>query len=195
MKDLFVSVLVRSRMALTSRERATRQIERLLLDYRGLYAAVGEGEARQPFTVPPMLGIDEEMRSWSLYMILEHNIIVNRVITAIVQSLATGAPLPPEAQIDPRRDVLPSAHPGPEQLPIFRESVERYLQAVAELPKLRGTAKKRHPVFGQLDAHGWHCMFGLHLQIHFWQAEEVVRVMSRPPQQTKEGTGAAPGAL
>ena len=178
MKHSLVRALVCARMALTSRDRASRQIRRSLLEYRGLYAGVGEDEARLPITVPPMMGVDEEMRSWSLFMILEHNVIVNRSITAIVQSLAAGEEPGGAGAIDPKRDVMPSANPGPEQIAAFRESVERHLAVVEALPKLRGTLRKRHPVFGLLDAHGWHCMFGLHLQIHFWQAEEAVRVMS-----------------
>jgi len=119
------------------------------------------------------------MRSWSLFMILEHNVIVNRSITAIVRALALGEPPDGGGLIDPKRDVMPSADPGPEQIAAFRESVERRLEVVSGLPELRGTLTKQHPVFGMLDAHGWHCMFGLHLQIHLWQAEVVIRVMSR----------------
>ncbi len=188
MKDALICGLIRTRMALTSRARASRQIQRCLLDYRGLYAGVGEDEARLPITVPPMIGVDEEMRSWSLFMILEHNVIVNRSITAIVQSLAVGEEPGGAGAIDPKRDVMPSANPGPEQITAFRESVEGHFAVVEALPKLRGTLRKQHPVFGWLDAHGWHCMFGLHLQLHFWQAEEVVRVMSKPSLADRSGS-------
>jgi hypothetical protein len=192
MKDLLIRPLIRLRMALTSRESASRQIRRTLLEYRGLCAGLGEEEARRPTQVPAMLGVDPEMRSWSIFQILEHNVIVNRSITGIVQSLArtsqgSRCEAPPNglvgeapAVIDPKRDVLPSVNPGPEQLALFRESVEHHLAVVPELPRLRGTSRHPHPVFGRLDAHGWHCMFGLHLQIHLWQAEAVVRALSSP---------------
>ena len=179
MKDVLIRALIRSRMALTTRERASGQIRQCLLNYRGLYSSVGVDEARRPVTVPPMLGVDEEMRPWSLFMILEHNVIVNRSVTSVVRALALGETPDGGGVIDPKRDVMPSADPGPEQIDLFRESVERHLEVVTGLPNLRGTRTKRHPVFGRLDAHGWHCMFGLHLQIHLWQAEEVVLVMSR----------------
>jgi hypothetical protein len=177
MKNLLLRPLIRTRMVLTSREGASRQIRRCLLDYRGLYAGVGEEEARRPVRVPPMTGIDEEMRTWSLFQILEHQVIVNRSITAIVRALSLGEEPGGEGAIDPKRGVLPSEAPGPEQLGAFRESVERHLEVVATLPGLRGTRRKEHPVFGRLDAHDWHAMFALHLQIHLWQAEEVVRRM------------------
>jgi len=179
MNDFLIRALIRSRMALTTQEHASGQIRRCLLNYRGVYSSVGVDEARSPVTVPPMLGVDEDMRSWSLFMILEHNVIVNRTITAIVKGLALEETPDTGGVIDPKRDVMPSPDPGPEQIDLFRESVERHLEVVSSLPKLRGTLTKRHPVFGLLDAHGWHCMFGLHLEIHLRQADEVVRVMSR----------------
>ena len=74
---------------------------------------------------------------------------------------------------NPKTDVMPGPDPGEEQVAAFRGSVEAHLAAVEQLGKLRGTRKKRHPVFGMLDAHGWHCMFALHLQVHLKQAEVV----------------------
>jgi len=46
MKEFLVRALIRSRMALTTRERASRQIRQCLLNYRGLYSSVGVDEAR-----------------------------------------------------------------------------------------------------------------------------------------------------
>ena len=75
--------------------------------------------------------------------------------------------------IDPKKDVMPSADPGVEQVEVFRSSIEAHIETIARLGKLRGTVKKRHPIFGMLDAHGWHCMFGLHLEVHMKQAQLV----------------------
>ena len=189
MKHWLARPLIRLRMRLTTRAAASRMIRRCLLDYRGLCAGVGDDEARQPVTVPPMLGVDPDMRNWSIFMILEHNVIVNRSITTIVTSLARGEEPAGLAVMDPKRDVMPSANPGPEQLTRFRDSVENHLRSVEGLPELRGTLTKLHPVFGRLDAHGWHCMFGLHLQIHLWQAEEIIRVMARESGLSRLASG------
>lgn len=122
-----------------------------------------------------MLGVDEDMRDWSFFMILEHNVIVNRVITTVVEKLVRGEEPVVEGVKDPKKDVMPSAHPGKEQVEAFRASVENHINTVSGLPRLRGTATKLHPVFGEFDAHRWHCMFALHLDIHCKQAEYVVR--------------------
>lgn len=71
------------------------------------------------------------------------------------------------------RDVLPSSNPGEEQRQLFRMSVEDHLKVVSGLGRLRGGLRTRHPVFGQFDAHSWHCMFGLHLIIHYKQAKYI----------------------
>ena len=55
-----------------------------------------------------MSGVDEDMRRWSFFMILEHNAIVNRSITASVVQLANGESLTGQATIDVKKGVMPS---------------------------------------------------------------------------------------
>ncbi|BBO69013.1 hypothetical protein DSCA_29430 [Desulfosarcina alkanivorans] len=81
--------------------------------------------------------------------------------------------------IDPAHDVMPSARPGIEQVGMFRDSVEDHLESISQLSRLRGTPRKKHPVFGDLDAHGWNCMFGFHLSLHLRQARQVVKKLNR----------------
>mgnify|MGYP001818425274 CR=1 len=76
------------------------------------------------------------------------------------------------------RDVLPSKNPEEDQLQLFRASVEDHLQTIGSLGGLRGGLRTRHPIFGRFDAHNWHCTFGLHLYIHYKQAEYVIRKIS-----------------
>lgn len=130
--------------------------------------------------VPPMLGVDEDMRDWSFFMILEHNVIINRNISTVVQRLARGEKHCAPQDFDPKRDVMPSANAGEEQIKAFQASVEIYLEKVARLPRLRSTPTSLHPIFGELNAHGWHCMFGLHLELHCRQAEAVISSISNP---------------
>ncbi len=118
------------------------------------------------------------MRDWSFFIILEHNVIVKRSVGSIVRSLAPGEKPDGGGIRDPKKDVMPSTSPGPEQIEAFLLSVEHHLRTVESLPGLRGTQTLEHPVFGDLDAHGWHNMFGLHLEIHRKQAEAVVSHLS-----------------
>jgi hypothetical protein len=173
--DFFIKTFVRTRFALTSCDQASRQIRSLCAQYLALAEQLDPAAGSRPVRVPPMPGIDEEMRNWSFYMVLEHNTLVNRSITAIVESLARGEEPTGLGAIDPKRDVLPSARPGAEQVAVFRSAVDDHLRAVAGLAGLRGGRTKRHPIFGEFDAHRWHCMFGFHLFLHYRQAKHVVR--------------------
>ena len=181
LKRLLIRTAVRTRFRLTSRSQASDQIRRSLTQYLSLAQAVAPEAGRRPVRVPPMLGVDEDMRDWSLFMILEHNVIVNCSITAIVESLAKGEKPAAIGVDDPKRDVMPSQDPGEEQIQAFQSSVETHLEVVSRLPRLRSTPTGRHPVFGQLNAHGWHCMFGLHLDIHRSQAKAVCNTINHGP--------------
>ena len=83
-----------------------------------------------------MQGVDEDMRKWSFYMILEHNEIVNRSISAIVEQLTRGEPLSGAATIDPKEDVMPSPYAGEEQLLKFKDSVNYHLNLLDSLDNL-----------------------------------------------------------
>ena len=126
MLDTIIRTAVRTRFALTSRERATGQARQQLDRYLALAETVDAARGARPVRVPRMPGIDEDMRDWTFFQILEHNAIVNGAISGVVQSLAWGG------------------------------------------------RNHRHPVFGDFDAHRWHCMFGFHLLLHLRQAKYVV---------------------
>ncbi len=160
---------------LSSREKVVDRIEKYLKRYMELVGRVC-GEGKKKIHVPSMIGLDKDMRDWSLYMILEHNVKVNESIKKIVYRLSRGEKLRPEEEIDPKVDVMPEDS-GMEQVDEFKRSVEDYLQVIADLGELKGSIKKDHPVFGPLDAHQWHCMFAFHLGIHLRQAEYIVKAI------------------
>lgn len=165
--------MVRLKFSLTSRERASRQIAQLRDDYLNLASKVSPKEGTRLVYVSSMPGVDEDMRDWSFFMLLEHNTIVNLSISSIVKSLASGQAFTGPALINPKTDVMPSAHAGPEAVEAFRNSVDEHLAMIGLLAQSMGQGTKRHPVFGDLDPHQWHCMFGFHLWIHRRQARLI----------------------
>jgi hypothetical protein len=160
----------------TSRQRALKQASVMTERYTELAQGISDDMGRLCVEVLPMRGVDEDMRRWSFYMILEHNAIVNRSITATVCQLARGEPLHGLAKIDPKRDVMPSLSAGNEQLKAFQQSVKKHSEAVMSLGRLRGTELSAHPIFGDFDGHKWNCMFSFHLRLHYRQAVHVVRM-------------------
>lgn len=163
------------RFIFTSRQRAILQAEYILKKYEILAEGLNLKDGQIKIEVPPMRGVDKDMRRWSYYMILEHNTIVNRSISAIVGHLVRGEPLCDAARIDPKKDVMPSESAGGEQLHAFRESVTAHVKMVKDFRGLRGTKTMPHMIFGDFDAHKWNCMFSFHLGLHHEQAEYVVR--------------------
>ncbi|MDX2451354.1 hypothetical protein [Desulfosarcina sp.] len=178
MRNLLIKMAVRTRFALTSRNKVSLQIRRSLDAYLALSQQIKREHGAVRVEVPRMPGVDEEMRNWSFFMILEHNAIVNRGITSIIQSLVRGEEPEGAGAIDMKRDVRPSRNPGEAQIQIFRASVEDHLQMIPSLGRLRRGLRTPHPIFGRFDAHNWNCMFGLHLYIHYKQAEYVIRKIS-----------------
>ena len=177
MSNPIVRTVVRTKFLLTSRDQALRAIRSHADGYMNLADRFGASEGMEQVTVPAMIGVDPEMRGWSFFQILEHNAIVNRSIAATVEALALGKEAMGVALINPKTDVLPKGLSGPEQIGLFRQSVDDYQAMLASLPSLRGTAETMHPVFGSFDAHKWHCMFGFHLGLHLKQAEKVLSLM------------------
>ncbi|MHC4392697.1 MAG: hypothetical protein ACYS22_15475 [Planctomycetota bacterium] len=173
MANVFLRLLVRAKFATTSRKKAAELTRTMLGKYLRLAEGLDEASGRRPVRVPAMQGVDEDMRDWSFYMLLEHNAIVQRGITRVIAHLYRGEHPAEHETFDPKNDVMPSADPGPEQVEAFRSSVEDHLEAVSKLGKLRGTRALDHPLFGSFDAHKWNCMLGLHLVVHYRQAKHI----------------------
>jgi hypothetical protein len=179
MNNPLIRSIIRTRFLLTSREKASGMIRKNADDYLDLADRFGPSLAIEPVTVPLMIGVDPEMQGWSFFQLLEHNAIVNRSISSMVEALALGKEPEGAALIDPKTDVLPKGLSGPEQVEAFRSSIDDYLSLVTTLPKLKGTAERPHPLFGPFDAHKWHCMFGLHLGLHLNQARKIFSILGK----------------
>jgi hypothetical protein len=176
MSNFLLKTAIRSLFVVTSRTRALKKCQEIQDKYLQLAHDLSPQAGQLGVKVPPLRGVDEDMRRWSFYMILEHNTIVNRSITATVSQLARGEPLSGAALINPKTGVMPSESADISQLAAFRKSVQRHLETVPSLGPLRKTATAPHPIFGDFDAHKWNCMFAFHLGLHCPQAEHVVRI-------------------
>ncbi len=178
MSSFLIKTAVRSLFVMTSRERAINQARRMLEAHLQLAEGLSPEAGSREIEVPPMQGVDEDMRRWSFFMILEHNAIVNSSISATILQLVRGERLSGAAAIDPKKDVMPVRSAGIEQLQAFKESVDSHLAMIEGLGPLRGTSSSPHPIFGDFDAHMWNCMFSFHLGLHYKQARHVVGIVN-----------------
>jgi hypothetical protein len=191
MSSIILRTVVRSLFVVATRDRAVNQAKHFLDRYMQLAEGLNPEAGCQPVEVPPMKGVDEDMRRWSYFMILEHNAIVNRVISTIVGQLVRGEQtLGGAADFDFKKGVMPSLSAGPEQINAFRISVKEHVELLSGLGELRGTRTSPHPIFGDFDAHKWNCMFSFHLAIHYRQAKFVVRAARSAIEKEASGGNA-----
>lgn len=169
MANPILRTIVRTRFRLTSHEAVLKQTKNALHEYLQLANGLDEIKGSTAVTVPRMLGVDEDMRGWSFFMLLRHNTIVNQAITANISRLALGEPEPIQ-KFDVKKDVMPDEECGIEQIALFKASVISHLDSLKMLGNLNGTRTTEHPLFGFFDAHMWNCMFAFHLKIHLKQA-------------------------
>ena len=177
----FVRKMIQWRFKMTSREKGVAQIRTCMQGYLDLLNGLTDEQARKSVRVEKMLGVDEDMREWSLCEIIEHNIIVNHTLKARVLSLLTGEISPEYEHFDVKRDVMPGLGDAFEKSDIdqFTASVDGYLESIAEFDSLKTTATAEHPIFGKFDAHQFHIMFAFHLNLHLRQAIAVVDLVRK----------------
>lgn len=162
------------------RRTADAMIHKHTRSYLNLLDKLGDEQASQQVQVPKMLGVDEDMRGWSVFEIIEHNTIVNRALTSRIKFLMTGEETPEFQNFDVKRDVMPGLgeHPfGRAEISQFTQSVDDHMETVSGYGDMKNSAIGKHPVFGNFTAHQFHVMFGFHLGLHLKQAQKVVELV------------------
>lgn len=107
-------------------------------------------------------GIEESSRNWSAALTLEHLAIVNTAILHVLESLKNEIPLPEirTAAVKPKHNDAVKA------LDEFTISVRQYTDFINNTNLSKIKLRHRHPWFGILNAHGWHCLAAVHHTIH-----------------------------
>ena len=175
MKKYIIRTVVRTKLSLQSVQKGSN----LLSDWGQKYLDLGKGlsyaQASQPVSVPEMLGVDSDMTGWSYYQLLEHNAIVNRIMSLNVKMLMTGEGKDILEQFNPKTDVMPGDTVGSEQVENFQKSIDEHLQMVKHFAHLNSKDTRDHPLFGSFNAHKWHGMISFHLGVHFKQAQLIFK--------------------
>ncbi len=174
MRKHIVRKVVRTRLKLQSLEKGCLTLNRWGEKYLELGKSLTEEQAGQTVRVPESLGVDSDMTGWSYYQLLEHNAIVNEVMSLNVKMLMTGQGKKVIESFNPKTDVLPSEDAGSEQMKHFQDSIDDHLMTMKGFDDLKSDGTNTHPLFGEFDAHMWHGMIGLHLKVHYKQAKMIV---------------------
>lgn len=124
-----------------------------------------------PVLIPPMGGLEDSSRHWSLQGVLEHVLTVSRGIEGVICSLGQG--IAPPGAADPAK-VKPK-NPGQDHLEEFVRFAPGLLDRIdrrvlsGEID-LNSEVTFFHPWFGHLNARQWYWFISRHQAIHARQA-------------------------
>ncbi len=165
---------IRLAARLISKDRLTGLFRDEALRAIDIARQVPEEVGRRRVLIPRFIGIEDSSRNWSVYMTLEHLVIVNSAIVAALPRLYAGRDISTEVRVE---DVKPIAEAGPEQLDDLSRLVDRYTDTVDKLGNLRAGISHIHPWFGSLSAAQWHALAAVHNSVHRRQIERIVKVL------------------
>jgi len=169
-----IAVGLRAAANLLSKDRITELFRREAEQAMALARDVDEARGRRPVLVGRIFGIEDSSRNWSVYMTLEHLVIVYSAIAATLPRLFSGLEVGDTVGV---ADFKPVLEAGPEQLDDLAHVVERYTDMVDKLGNLRAGSSHPHPWFGALSAAQWHALAAVHNSVHRRQVQRILRAL------------------
>lgn len=133
---------------------------------------LSEEEGARPVLVPRFPGLESGSRHWSVYMTLDHLVMVNTAITALLHAICVDANHGVEIQVE---DAMPHADAGPDRVQALVAVVDRYSRLIERLGPLNARTSYPHPWFGAMTARQWHAMAAIHNRTHRLQVERILR--------------------
>lgn len=134
-----------------------------------------EEQAGTPMLIDRLRGLEDSSRNWSIYMAIEHLVIVNDSIGNICVGLSKGSV--PDRAVS-TADVKPNLGTGPEIIPVYEESCRSFVEKVSGIADLKTTTKFDHPWFGPLDAFQWLTLATFHMRLHLAQIDRIGQTLS-----------------
>jgi hypothetical protein len=157
----------------TSFDRVTRDFQAEIGRIEDLCGRFSPEDFGRRVTVPPMVGLEDDERHWSAALVVEHSVLVGETIGRTLIFLSRNQS-PPDAFR--REDLKPRGGKGVAVMEDLRRLSRDYPHLVrTELGSTTGTTLHRHPFFGDLDVHRWHCLSVSHLRVHRRQLHEIRR--------------------
>jgi hypothetical protein len=172
---LLIGSGIRSAARFLSKDRLTRMFRSEAEKAIAIARALREEDGRKRVLVDRFIGIEDSSRDWSIYMTLEHLVILNTAIAALLPQLYSSSLIGSEVRVE---EVKPVPDAGPEQIDDLTALVERYTEIVDKLGNLRAGTTLPHPWFGALSAAQWHALATIHNSTHRRQIERIKQALS-----------------
>ncbi len=150
--------------ALASFQASAREILRVVEDHD--YDLLS-----QQIMLPRMQGMEDSSRNWSVLMVLDHLVAVNRFVMDTVRALHHQSE--PFDRFDSAR-FKPSGDVGAEAIDQYREIGQKYWAFAKSHQPLHTSLTFPHPWFGALDGHAWHCFAAAHQKTHRRQIYKIL---------------------
>lgn len=139
-----------------------------------LARSIDEEQGRRRVPVGRFFGSEGSSSHWSVYMTLEHLVIVNSAIAATLPRLFSGLDVSDSVRVE---ELSPVPEAGPEQLEDLAHVVERYTDMVDKLGNLSAGSRYPHPWYGELSAAQWHALAAVHNSVHRRQVQRILRAL------------------
>ncbi len=165
---------VRTAAHVLSKDRITELFRKEAERAIALGRSIDDASGRQRVLVERFFGIEDSSRDWSVFMTLEHLVIVNSAIAATLPRLFSSLEV-----LDPVRveELKPIPEAGPEQVEDLANVLERYTDLVDKLGNLRAGTQYPHPWFGQLSAAQWHALAAVHNSVHRRHVQRILQAL------------------
>lgn len=168
------AALLRSMRALLTKEALTRRLLRETQWIIDLSRTVPDELARKPILIERPMGLEDSSRGWSVFMVLQHLVIVDGGIRELALALPNDKPMVREVRI---AEVKPTPSAGPEQRDQLRATVDDYVKVIGTVRELRTAQHHPHPWFGTLDLRGWHALAAMHTRAHRRQMQRILAAL------------------
>jgi hypothetical protein len=165
---------VRAAARFVSKDRLTAMFRSEAERAIALARELNDDQGRKRVLVDRFIGIEDSSRHWSVYMTIEHLVIINSAIAAWLPQLYSSRVVGTEVTIE---EAKPVPEAGPEQLDDLANLVERYTDIVDKLGNLRAGTTLLHPWFGPLSAAQWHALATIHNSTHRRQIERIASAL------------------
>jgi hypothetical protein len=129
--------------------------------------------------VPPMRGLEDSSRYWSVAMTVEHLIIVGEGIALGMKMLAAG-------QVPDRKANTAAVKPkgtieAAQLYDTFKAFLDKFLNTVRnDLKNRQSKARYEHPWFGPLTAAQWGVVAAVHQRLHRQQMQSILSLLDVP---------------
>ncbi len=141
------------------------------------WSSLDDAAITTPALIPPLRGLEDSSRYWSISQTARHLTIVGQLIENAVIELSHGRPI---------EKIVGTADVKPESERNARESIDEYVRfADGVIERIERSVGDRdspllleHPWFGKLRARDWFWLLAIHSNIHLQQIREIKKALT-----------------